>query len=84
MRTQLPTIRQTTPLIDAGLMKLRRLQTRSWTCMVKVEGRVCRDRHNGLRSVAKDSKSMADHIYHQHPIEANEAGCVMGPRGGMA
>ena len=83
-RSQLPTLAQATPLIEAGLMKLRALRVRSWTCMVKVDGHVCRDRHNGTRSVAKDSRSMADHIYRHHAVAARDAGCTLGERGRMA
>ena len=64
---QLPTEGQVTLFRDAGLMVkcIHRTYAR-WDCAVKVDGRVCRNRHNGTRSETKDGRNMADHIIRQH------------------
>lgn len=66
--SQLPTIAQAKLLIEANLITKcnHRNSGARWDCAVKVDGRVCRNSHNGTRTQTKDSRNMADHIYRHH------------------
>lgn len=72
-RWQLPTSSTASDFIERGLMIAPKTHRHyRWLCNIKANGRVCRNDHNGIRTVSKDARNMADHIIRHHPEEVTK------------